>query len=190
MPTLRMTFVLRLASASIAALALAQVSAQTTADNARFLSDLMVKAQFEQSLQVARKQMPQVTSQMMKQVTASADPAVAAERAKMVERLQPLQDKMLDRLVAELAKPEIRNQLGDAVFASITRVYDAAEIDSMADYYRTPIGAAVIAKQGAMMSDMLPATTGIMMKAMQPAMAEFMESVKKLATETSNAQAK
>lgn len=175
--------------ATVAALAAAHACAQAAPDNARFVADLMVKAQFEQSLQVARKQMPALMAQMTKQVSVAAGTdAQAAERNKMMEqtmeRMQPLQDRLYERLAAELAKPEIRSQLSDAVLASLKRVFSSAEIDSMADYYRTPVGASVIAKQADLMGDMMSATTRITMQAMQPAMAEFMESMKKMRAET------
>ena len=187
MQTIRCAFALRFFVATVAALAITHVCAQSTADNARFLADLTVKAQFEQSMQATRKQMPA----MMKQISAMAgDADGSAERTKMMERMQPLQDRMMQRMVEELAKPEIRSQLSDAVFTSINRIYDAVEIDSLAAYYRTPIGAAVVAKQGALMSDSMPEIAAITMKAMQPAMAEMMEGVKKLAAETGSVKAK
>ena len=187
MKTVRCIFIFRGFAALVACCAMTLAGAQTTADNARFLADLTVRAQFEQSIQATRKQMPT----MMKQISAMAgDPSGSAELIKMMERMQPLQDRMMERMVEELAKPEIRSQLSDAVFTSINRIYDAAEIDSLAAYYRTPIGAAVVAKQGALMADLLPETTAITMKAMQPLMAEMMEGVKKLALEARGAKAK
>ena len=187
MKTVRWTLIFRGFAALAAYCAMTLAGAQTTADNARFLADLTVKAQFEQSVQAMRKQMPA----MMKQISAMAgDASDSAERIRMVERMQPLQDRMMGRMLEELAKPEIRSQLADAVFTSVNRIYDAAEVDSLAAYYRTPIGAAVIAKQGALMADLLPETTAITMKAMQPAMAEMMEGAKKLALEARGAKAK
>ena len=187
MKTVRRTLIFRGFATLVACCAMALAGAQTTADNARFLADLTVKAHFEQSMQAMRKQMPT----MMKQISAMAgDAGDSAERIKMMERMQPLQDRMMERMVEELAKPEIRSQLADAVFASINRIYDAAEIDSLAAYYRTPIGAAVVAKQGALMADLLPETTAITMKVMQPTMAEMTEGAKKLALEARGAKAK
>jgi len=186
---------LRFFVVTCAAFAVAQASAQSASDdNARFVADLMVKAQFEQSMQVARKQMPQLMAQLTKQASAAAgSDARAAERNKAVqesmERMQPLQDRLYDRLTAEMARPEIRSRLSDAVLASLKRVYTPVEIDSMADYYRTPVGASVIAKQADLMGDMMPATATITMQVMQPAMIEFVESMKKMRSENDPAKA-
>lgn len=191
MQTNRVLSVFRLFVVTVAALVVAPVSAQAAPDNARFVADLLVKAQFEQSTQATRKQMPQLMAQIAQQVaTVSGDSAAGAESIRRLERMQPLQEKMLDRLAAELARPDIRNQLSDAAVASLKRVYSPAEIDSLADYYRTPLGAAVIAKQATLMGDLLPATTAITMQVMQPAMAEFMEGAKKLAAEDRASKAK
>lgn len=193
--SLRTFSAVRFLVAAVVALAGAHVCAQAAPDNARFVADLMVKAQFEQSLQVTRKQMPQLMAQLTKQasVIAGSD-ARAAERNKTMEqtmeRMGPLQDRLYERMAEEMARPEIRSQLSDAVMASLKRVYSPAEIDSMADYYRTPVGASVFAKQADLMGDMLPATTKITMQVMQPAMAEFVESMKKMRAETDPPKAK
>lgn len=183
MQTVRNASAARFFAAVVSAIAMTQVGAQATstaADNARFLADLTVTAQFEQSIQAARKQMPE----MMKQMAATAgDSGASAARDRYMNRIPPLLDKMMERMAMELAKPEIRGKLSDAVFASVNRIYSAAEIDSLAAYYRTPMGVAVVAKQGALMGDLMPATSAITMHALQPAVTEFMEAAKKLAAE-------
>jgi hypothetical protein len=170
-----------------AALAIAalNVNAQNMDDNAKFLADQLVGAQFDQSMQGMKKQMPALMSRMAQQMQ-SQFPGGADGKARfneMMEKMAPLQEKLMSAMADAFKAPDVRAELSAAALASIRRVYLPAEIDSLAAYYRTPIGAAVAFKQAAVAVDMMPAIGEVTGRVMQPAMKDFMDSMKVVAAE-------
>lgn len=170
---------------AVFAVAALNVQAQGADDNAKFLADQLVGAQFDQTMQGMKKQMPAVMSRMMQQVQSQMPGGEEAKAGfkEMMEKMAPLQEKLMSSLADGFKAPEVRAELSAAAVASIKRVYLPAEIDSLAAYYRTPLGSAVASKQAAVGLDMMPAVTEVTGRIMQPAMKEFMDSVKALAAE-------
>jgi uncharacterized protein len=171
-------------AASVGFVAVGAAFAQTT-DNARYVAEVMVNAQFDQGMEAVKKQMPEMIRNMSKQATQSMNlPANESEKAEaFFKKMQPSFDRMYERFTQELSKPEIRVDLIDRVTGSYKRVFSVAEIDAMAAYYRSPLGASALTKMGALMGDMLPAVNEVTMRAMQPAMSEMLETIKKSAAE-------
>ena len=174
-----------LVSAVFAAAAL-NVQAQNTDENAKFLADQLVGSQFDQTMQGMKKQMPAMMSRVIQQMQAqmSGGDDAKAGLKDMMEKMAPLQEKLMSRMAEGFKAPEVRAELSAAAVASIKRVYLPAEVDSLAAYYRTPLGAAVASKQAAVGLDMIPALTEVSGRVMQPAMKEFMESMKAVVAET------
>lgn len=170
---------------AVFAVAALNVSAQSVDDNAKFLAEQLVGAQFDQTMQGMKKQMPammsRVAQQMQSQFPGGADGKPGFKE--MIDKMAPLQEKLMGTMADAFKAPDVRAELSAAAVASIKRVYLPAEIDSLAAYYRTPLGAAVASKQGAVALDMMPAITEVTGRVMQPAMKEFMESVKALAAQ-------
>lgn len=155
--------------------------AQTQA-NARFVAEVTVSAQFDQSMDGMRKRLPEMMDSMQKQfeVTLGDSAASIARRNEIQSKIQPLIDRMFDQFVVELRKPAIRNELISVIEAAYTRTFTVPEIDAMAAYYRSPLGASAMSKMGLALADMAPAVHTAILKAVEPAMVELMDSVKKL----------
>jgi len=141
--------------------------AQSTEESAQFLAEIEVSARFDRSWEDATKKLPALTAQLGGREEPD-NPDLKAIR----EKLAALNERFIGRFAEEVRKPEVRAELVQVVKASYLKIYNAADIDALATFYRSPAGRSVASKLRDVSSESSSAVSDIMMRVTMPIIAE------------------
>lgn len=147
------------------------------------LQKLMQLMQFDKTVNEMNQQSKGMVDEAVRQAFTGNIPADKLS-ASQKQQLQTVVSDFAQKMLAEQNTPAMRQQLINAYLATAKATYTQAEVNAMIEFYGSPIGQAVTAKQSAFgtayMQKIMPIMLDNQQKTMQKLMPELQQQLEKI----------